>query len=109
MKAGFDVDVHAVSDQDELKLPPPGEYASGYADLKKVALAVSNLSDECSIEVISFPSTIFLQGQEHSHPEAVVRIRISHYRGLDQPAGSPEQHALQAVENELRKLGIKRR
>ena len=109
VKAGFDVDVHGVSDEDELRLPPPVEYASGYTDLKKIAHVVSNLANECCIEVIPFPSTIFLQAREHSHAEAVIRIRISHYRGLDQPASLPEQHALEAIENELQKLGIKRR
>jgi len=36
----------------------------------------------------------------------MIRIQISHERGLNQPAGSPEQRALQEVEKELKSLGI---
>src|SRR5215470_14399364 len=42
IKAGFDVDVHGISDKEELKLPPPAEYAYGYAGLKEIADAVSH-------------------------------------------------------------------
>jgi len=109
IKAGFDVDVHGISDKEEMKLPPPAEYAYGYAGLKEIADAVSHHAGESSIEVIPFPSTIFLEPREHFPPEAVIRIRISHCRGIDQPAGPPEQNALEAVENELKSLGIRRR
>ena len=109
IKAGFDVDVHGISDKNELRLPPPAEYAKGYAGLKEIADAVSHHAGESSIEVIPFPSTIFLEPREHFPPEAVIRIRISHWRGLDQPAGPSEQNALEAVENQLKNLGIRRR
>jgi hypothetical protein len=43
IQAGFDVDVHGISNKNELELPPPGEYALGYGGLKKIADAVSPL------------------------------------------------------------------
>ena len=61
IQAGFDVDVHALSDKRELELPPAAEYAFVYAELKRVADAVSRDRDESSIEAIVFPSTRFCQ------------------------------------------------
>jgi hypothetical protein len=98
VQAGFDVDVHGVSNKSELQLPPPAEYAFGYAELKKIADTVSHHLSECSIEVIPFPATVFFDARRHFQSEAVLRIRISHYGGVDQRADLPEQHALEEVE-----------
>lgn len=109
IQAGFDVDVHGLSNKDELELPPPGEYALGYGRLKKIAGTVPHDAGECSIEVIPFPSTVFSEAREQFRSEAVLRIRISHHRGGDQPASLPEQRALEEVEKQLQGLGIRRR
>ena len=109
IQAGFDVDVHGVSNKSELELPPPAEYAFGYAELKKIADTVSHHLSECSIEVIPFPATVFSDARRHFQSEAALRIRISHYGGVDQHAGLPEQHALEEVEKQLQSVGIARR
>jgi hypothetical protein len=109
VQAGFDVDVHGISNKSELELPPPAEYAFGYAELKKIAHAVSHHRGECFIEVIPFPSTVFSDPRRHFQSEAVLRIRISHNGGVDQHAGLPEQHALEEVEKQLHDLGVARR
>jgi len=109
IQAGFDVDVHGLSNKSELELPPPAEYALGYTELKKIADAVSHQANESSIEVIPFPATVFFEAREQFRSEAVVRIRISHYRGLARPSGLPEQHALKEVEEQLQALGVRRR
>jgi hypothetical protein len=109
IQAGFDVDIHGLSHKSELELPPPAEYALGYAELKKIADAVSHQANESSIEVIPFPVTVFFEAREQFRSEAVVRIRISHYRGLARPSGLPEQHALKEVEEQLQALGVRRR
>jgi hypothetical protein len=108
VRAGFNVDVYGVRTQDtEPAMPPPHEYALAYAELQKIAERVSqHASDSCSLEVIPFSSTAIIDSRNHGQVEAMIRIRISHWRGLDQPAGPPEQHALEEVENELRSLGI---
>jgi len=62
--------------------------------------------NSCSIEVISFGSTVFLDAREGLRPEAMLRIRITHAGNLDQPAELPEQHVLEEVEDQLRDLGI---
>jgi hypothetical protein len=110
VQAGFDVDVHGLSNKDELELPPPGDYALGYARLKKIVDTVAQHASECSIEVIPFPSTVFSEAEsENFRSAAVIRIRISHRRGIDQPVGLPEQHALEELERQLQGLGVRRR
>ena len=53
IQAGFDVDVHGVSNNSELELGPPADYAFGYAELKKNCQnPVSHHASESSIEVI---------------------------------------------------------
>jgi len=109
IQAGFDVDVHALSDKSQLELPPAAEYAFVYGELKRVADAVSRDRGECAIEVIPFPSSIFSDARRHFQSEAVLRIRILNDRDADQHAGPPEQLALEEVEKQLQNLGIARR
>jgi len=106
VQAGFEVDVYGVrTEDDEPAMPPPHEYALGCAELQKIAERVSqHATDSCSLEVIPFPAVAIIDRE--GKVEAIIRIRISHCRGLDQPAGPAEQRALQEVEKELRGLGI---
>ena len=111
VQAGFNVDLYGVRTEDtEPAMPPPQEYALGYAELQKLAERVSqHASDSCSLEVIGFSSTAIIDSRNHGQVEAMIRIQISHARGLNQPAGSPEKWALGEVERELRSLGIAHR
>lgn len=111
VQAGFNVDVYAVRTEDtEPAMPPPHEYALAYAELQKLADRVSlHASDFCSLEVIPFFSTAIIDSRNHGQVEALIRIQIAHGRGLNLPAGLPEQRALQEVERELNSLGFARR
>ena len=108
IQAGFEVDVCGLSNKDGVELPPPGDYALGYAWLQKIADTVAQHASECFIEIIPFPSDVFAEARENSRSEAVIRIRISR-RGIDQPVGLPEQHALEELEKQLQGLGLRRR
>ena len=109
IQAGFDVDVHGLSNKAEVDLPPPEDYALGYAELKKIADTVTQHAGQSSIEVIPYPSSVFSEAGENFQSEAVIRIRISHHRGLDQPAGPLEQQALKELERQLKDQGLRRR
>ncbi len=108
VQAGFNVDVYGVRTEDhEPAMPPPQEYSFGCAELQKLAEKISqHASDSCSLEVIPFISTAIIDSRNHGQVEAMIRIRISHERGLNQSAGPAEQRALQEVERELKSLGI---
>ena len=109
VQAGFDVDVHGVSNKSEVELPPPAEYAFSYAELKRIADGVSQNASECSIEVIPFPSTVFSEEGRHFQSEAVLRIRIEHHSGFDQHSGLSDRRVLEEVEKQLQGLGVRRR
>lgn len=109
--SGFDVDIYGVRTEDnQLVMPPPGEYALGYAELQNIAEKVSrHAGSSSSLEVIPFSDTVVIDSRNHGKVEAMLRIRISHCRGLDQPAGPAEERALKEVEDELATLGIAHR
>jgi hypothetical protein len=108
IQAGFNVDVYGVRPEDnKAALPLPQEYAPGYAELERIAQRVSqHACGSCVLEAIPFSSTAIIDSRHHGQVEAMIRIQISHERGLNQPAGPPEQRALEEVEDELKSLGI---
>ena len=111
VQGGFDIDIYGERVEDDGPwTPPPDKYGLGYAELQRLAENVSrHATDCCSIEVIPSPSTVVVDFRYHGNIEAMIRIRISHGRGLGHPAGLPEQRALEAVEKELKSMGVARR
>jgi hypothetical protein len=109
--AGFDLDIYGESPNNTLVVPGADpDYTSAYAELQKMAGELSpHMTDYCSVEVLEFPSTVFFDLRHHAKAEGLLRIRISHSRGLDQPAGPPEERALQETEKQLKSLGLARR
>ena len=85
--AGFDVDIYGESPERKLVIPGPDpDYTLGYSELQKTAEELSrHATDSCSLEVLEFPATVFFDVRRHA-PEALLRIRISHCRGLNEPA-----------------------
>ncbi len=110
VQAGFDIEIYGVNIKDEFKVPGlDSHYALGYVQLQEIVEKVSHrVEHSCSLEVIPFHSTLVLDTRNQT-VEAMIRIRISHRRGVDQPAGPPEQHTLEEIENQLRGLGVARR
>lgn len=110
IQTGFDVDVYGESPKRKLVIPGPDpDYTLGYSELQKIAEELSrHATDSCSLEVLEFPATVFFDVRRHA-PEGLLRIRISHCRGFSEPAGLPEQHALEELEKELKSLGLARR
>lgn len=105
LQAGFDIDIYGV--KNGLEPGPLSDYAQAHAALQEVANTVTHDTTHCcSIEVISFASTVIIDTRRHFQPEGVIRIRISHTRGLDQPFGPTEETALKATLVQLHDLGI---
>jgi hypothetical protein len=106
IQAGFDIDVYGI--KASLEPEPSPDYVLAYAALQKmVETVLLHTSDHCSIEVIPFPSTVILDTRRHLQPEDMLRIRITHTRGLDQPAGASEERALKEIQEQLNVLGVK--
>ncbi len=107
IQVGFDIDVYAARTDNELPLDSP-QYQLGYAELQKLTEEISHHVDQsCSIEIVPFLSTIVLDTKNDLRSQALLRIRICHWGGLDQPAGPAEEHALQEIERELQARGIR--
>ena len=105
VQAGFDVDVYGL--KKGMAPGPLADYAFGCAALGEVAQRATGATDDsCSVEVIPFPSTVVLDPRRQLQPEGMIRIRITHGRGVAQPAGEPEEKALHAVLAQLRDLGV---
>jgi hypothetical protein len=109
--AGYDVDIFgARTDANAPIMPPPEKYAPAYAELQRMAAEVSqDAAGACSVEVIAFPATAVIDAKGQGKVGALLRVRISHLGGLDQPAGLPERRALQEMEERLEASGIARR
>jgi hypothetical protein len=106
IQAGYDIDVYGI--KTSLEPEAASDYALIYTALKEVVETIlPHTSDACLIEVIPFGSTVILDTRRHLQPEGMLRIRITHGRGLDQPAGAPEERALKEVEEQLRVLGVR--
>ena len=69
---------------------------------------VASLTESCRIEVIPWPATLLFNMKSRFEPEASVRIQITHYRGVDQPAGQREEAELARVVDRLEFLGVRR-
>ncbi len=107
IQAGFDVDVYLSTSYEARSSL---DYAQVYQALQKLTdVILPHTSDACIIELVPFGSTFFLDTKRHFHPQAMLRIRITHGRGLDQPAGPPEESALKRVQEQLRDLGCRSR
>ncbi len=106
-QAGFDIDIYGARSDNALPGHSP-KYELGQAELQKIAREISHHIDHsCSVEVIPFPTTIFLDTKNDLRSQAMLRIRICHWRGLDQPAGPPEERVLKEIEKELQARGIR--
>ena len=111
IQAGFDVDVYGIKTSDDPGLPATSpDYALGSAIVQELAKTTSSHStDRCYVEMTPFGSTEFLEPKDHLQPKAMLQVRITHLRGIDQPAGPSEQRALEEIEKGLQSLGVTRR
>jgi hypothetical protein len=106
IQAGYDIDVYGI--KTSLEPEAASDYALIYAALQEVVKTIlPHTSDACLMEVMPFGSTVILNTGRHLQPEGMVRIRIAHGRGLDQPAGAPEERALKEIQEQLHVLGVK--
>ena len=110
VQAGFDIDLYGTGVVNkDLSLSSDGAQVSlTVRDLQEVAESVKpHHVDTQLIEVIPFETTLYLSPSHHLQPEALVRIRITHSRGLDQPAGPLETQTVNAIERRIQALGVR--
>jgi len=108
VQAGFDVDLYGVLENEKLTLYYSEEARGVVKHFETVAQEIqSRVGNHCTIEVIPYADSMVLDTHQHFRPEVLLRIRISHDRGLDQPEGPAEEQALIAVREALLEVGVR--
>jgi hypothetical protein len=110
VQAGFDVNLYAVLETARFPLLHSDAAHRVINFLESAGQEIqSTAGNHCTVEVIPCTDSAVLDAQEHFQPQEMLRIRISHARGLDRPEGPAEELALKATEELLHELGIRRR
>jgi len=106
IQGGFDIEIYGVKPS---QVRHPGrDYVLGCAALEKlVETVLPHTGESCSVEVISFPSTLVLDAKRQFQEEGMLRIRITH-KSL-QPASEGEERALKEIKERLHDLGLSQR
>jgi hypothetical protein len=108
LQAGFEVNLYGALEKEHLPLFGSEDARKAVKYLESVAHEVqSQVGQGTTVEVIPYTESILLDTHQHFQPEAMVQIRISHNRGLDQPQGQSEEQALKAIRDTLHELGIR--
>jgi hypothetical protein len=107
IQAGFDINVYGI--KADYELTPGPDYALFQGALQNlVERALPQNSEDYSVEVIPFPSTIIATRKRGFQNEGMLRIRIMHI-GMGQSAGAPEERALTKIKQGLHDLGLQQR
>lgn len=109
IQAGFDVFLYGILNR--MVLPLYGD-EEGRKVVDYFQTAVQQIQSKCAkehttIEVMPYEDSLILDTHQHFQPEAVLQIRISHDRGLGQPAGPSEDQALDELREVLHELNVK--
>jgi hypothetical protein len=108
VQAGFDVNLYGILQTSQFPVfhTEDGRLVLDY--FGSVAREIQATAGHgCTVELMPETDSVVRDTRRHFQPEAMLRIRISHDRGLDQPAGPPEQQALQAIRNMLHEFNVK--
>jgi hypothetical protein len=110
IQAGYDVDLYGNGfDHGAAHSFENGEPEKTLEELHAACqIAVGQAVEHSGIEIIDDDGSVFLDVKSHLEPEAMVRIRITHTRGLDQAAGESERKVLAGVVKSLESLGVKK-
>jgi hypothetical protein len=107
VQAGFDVNLYGTLATWRLPLYGSEEGRGIVEYFESVARKIqSKVGHLCTVEIIPESDSLILDPQHHFRPQAMLRIRISHDRGLDQPGGPAEEQALKAIRETLRELEV---
>ena len=108
VQAGFEVELYGVVDKMQFPRFHDDEGRKVVEHFETVAKEIQSKTghDSTTVEVIPSEESLVLDAQHDLQPELMLRIRISHGRGLDQPKGPAEEEALGAVRETLHQLGV---
>jgi hypothetical protein len=107
VQAGFDVNLYAVLENERFGLDRRQESRVVRSYFGSLAKEIqTQVGQHCTVEIMPYRDSVILDTHEHFQPQAMLQIRISHGRGLDQPFGPAEEQALNILKDRLHDLGI---
>ena len=108
VQAGFDVNFYSALETSQMPLFRSEGVRSVVDYFESVAQEVQlKVGQRCTVEIIPYTDSVVFDTHQHFRPEAMLQIRISHDRGLDQPAGPAEEQAPKAIQERLHQLGVR--
>ena len=109
IQAGFDVDLYGTLDKIQLPLFRSEEAHKIVDYFEKVAQEIQSKAEQhrTKVEVMPDEDSLVLDTKQHFQPEVMLRIRITHARGLDQPGGPSEEEALNRIREVLQELDVR--
>jgi hypothetical protein len=109
IRAAFDLDLYGALDKIQLPLFEGDEGREVVAYFETMAKEIQSRADNdhTKVEVMPYADSLVLDTHQHFRPEVVLRIRITHARGLDQPAGPSEEQVLSDIRERLHQLEVK--
>jgi hypothetical protein len=109
IQAGFDVYLYGILNKMVLPLygDEEGRKVVDYFQTAAQRIQSKWAKEHTTIEVVPYEDSLILDTHQHFQPEAVLQIRISHDRGLGQPAGPSEDQALDEFREVLHELHVK--
>jgi hypothetical protein len=108
--AGFDVDLYAQFETEQFGLDRDGKAHEVRTYFESAAKEIqAQVGQQCTVEIMPYRDMVILDTHEHFQLEAMLQIQIGHCRGIDQPAGPPQEQALDLLKNRLHDLGIKQK
>jgi hypothetical protein len=108
VQAGFDVDLYGAHENYQVPRLDSEDARTVIDYFESLAREIQSAAGQhCTIEVIPCPDSLVLDTQKHFQPQVMLQIRISHERGLDQPAGPSEEQALKAIRETLHEFGAR--
>jgi hypothetical protein len=106
IQAGFDIDLSGAVDKMEFPDLHREEYGAVVGYFEAFAREVqTTVGQRCTVETIPYPDSLAFDTR--LRPQAMLRIRISHRRGLKESEGPAEEQALKAIRNKLHELGVR--
>lgn len=108
VQAGFDINLYATGPEKPLmRAGGNEEFRATVEDLQQAAREiVSRVKSPGEIEITPFENSVVLDTHRDLRPEASLRIRITHDRGLAQSEGPLEEEILAEIQQRIRELGV---
>lgn len=107
-QVGFDLLLFGTHEHGKSQLTPGcGKCVQTYKDLQEIAEWIMPKEERASCyEIESFDSSLHMTPKRGFQPEVVLKLKILHRHGFDQPVDECEEFCLKEMQGKLIELGV---